>query len=150
MTVHRCSRWAGTMKLAKDSFKYLLVGSQTLSTRFAISLAESSDVAVNTTVLALNLRAIRSNMAWLTTSAADSGGTVLGIVVSRSVSEVSRWMIESDSGRYLLLAVATSDIGNVFALVNERLDKTKATDLAVVDNLGLRVPSYDTSCIRCR
>ena len=77
------------MKLAEDSFRYLLVGSQTLST---ISLAESSDVAIYTTVLALNLRAIRSNMAWLTTSAADSGGTVLGIVVSRSVSEVSRWM----------------------------------------------------------
>jgi hypothetical protein len=110
--------------LAEDSFRYLLVGSQTLSTRFATSLAESSDVAINTTVLTLNLRAIRSNMAWLTTSAADSGGTVLGIVVSRSIPEVSRWMVESDSGRYLLLAVATSGIGNIFALVNERLELT--------------------------
>jgi len=136
--------------LAEDSFRYLLVGSQTLSTRFAISFAESSDVAIDTTVLALNLWAIRSNMAWLTTSAADSGGTVLGIVVSRSVPEVSRWMVECDSSRYLLLAVATSDIGNIFALVNERLDKTEATDLAVADNLGLRDPSYDISCIRCR
>lgn len=87
-------------EVSKDSFRYLLVGSQTLSTRLAISLAELSDVAINTTVLALNLRAIRSNMAWLTTSAADSGGTVLGIVVSRSVSEVSRLMIENDSGTY--------------------------------------------------
>ena len=72
----------------------LLVGLQTSSTGFAISLAVSSNVAIGTTVLALSLRAICSNMAWFTTSAAGSGGTILRIVVSRSVSDFSRAMVK--------------------------------------------------------